>query len=267
MSSLSSRDLEEIRALGGVATECRTEEDLRDELLRRIQATLKAPSGLFFHYSSDGAPGQFHGGFSLGVPEQAPESWRKQWRRKDPFVRHFLRHVAAGGEPVCVSSSVVSPRDYVRSEFYCDFLAPQSVYHILVAGLFRARHMVGVLGLHRPQEASAFSATDMLKVNLILPHFTAAVTNVGMQEQLAARQSIIDTLAQDLACSAVLMLDANLEVVMANHRALDLLGLRADPPPGGHALPAEVRSGCLKAREQLQAAGAAAGTQMDLVLR
>lgn len=256
MTDLSQNDLQSIRRVGGVALECSTLDELRDELFRQIQETLDATSGVYTRFNPHaGDQGRFTSGFSRGVPDGALDQWCQEYQQVDPFVREFLGHIQSGGERVVISSHVVSRRDYVRSAFYCDFLKPQSVYHVLVAGLVRNGEPIGVLGLHRPVGARPFESADVLKMSLILPHLSAALEKVGMVEKLAARQSIIDTLAQDLARSAVLMVDENYRILLANEAATALLHL-----PAGGGVDAPVPDGIKEACSQLRAA-AAAGRQ------
>ena len=251
MTQLTQRDLKRIHTAGGIALECATPLDIRDELLRHIQDTLDAPSSVFFHYRGDGNSGEFYGGFSRGVPEDAPDIWCRDYQQVDPFVGYFLRHLKAGGERVVISSNLVRNRDYVRTAFYCDFLRPQAVYHVLVAGLVRNAEPIALLGLHRPPEAPPFGSNDVLKMNLILPHLSAAVEKVSMIEKLAARQSIIDTLAQDLACAAVVMLDQDFRVLVANESAVSLLHLPHGESDSRIGIPAEIQAGCAALREKI----------------
>ncbi|OGT80050.1 MAG: hypothetical protein A3H91_16725 [Gammaproteobacteria bacterium RIFCSPLOWO2_02_FULL_61_13] len=251
MTQLTHRDLQRIRAAGGIALECSTSTDIRDELLRHIQATLDARSSVFFHFRDDSSSGKFYNGFSLGVPEEAPEIWCRDYQQVDPFVGHFLQHLKSGGERVVISSRVIRNRDYVRTAFYCDFLRPQSVHHVLVAGLVRNSEPIALMGLHRPQEAPPFESNDVLKMNLILPHLSAAVEKVGMMEKLGARQRIIDTLAQDLAGATVLMLDNDYRILVANESATTLLHLPRGDTATGARVVAEIRAGCAALRAKI----------------
>jgi DNA-binding CsgD family transcriptional regulator len=268
MAVLTRRDLENIHRTGGIAVDCATRGDLRDELLRHIQTALSASSGVFTQILFEDGRRNFVAGFSRGVPDGALETWCRDYQSIDPFVRHFMQRVEAGGERVVVSSNVVRNRDYVRSAFYCDFLRPQSVHHVMVAGLVRRSEIIAVLGLHRPRQAAPFSSTDILKMNLILPHLEAAVEKVNLMEQLSARQCIIDTLAQDLSRSAVLMLDQQYRLLLANECAASLLGLRADQGETAAALPDEIHRGCESLRSHAAADGCRAREyRLDFVAR
>lgn len=254
MTVLSQTELQNIGRVGGVALECSTLDELRDELFRQIQDTLEATSGVYTRFDrSAGTNGSFRAGFWRGVPDGALERWCQEYQQVDPFVREFLGHIQSGGERVVISSHVVNRRDYVRSAFYCDFLKPQSVHHVLVAGLVRNGEPTGILGLHRPAGARPFESADVLKMSLILPHLSAAVEKVGLVEKLAARQSIIDTLAQDLARSAVLMVDEHFGILLANESATALLRLPAGGAAAASALPAEILRACTELRTEVAA--------------
>ncbi len=253
MTVLTQNELQNIRRVGGVALECATLDDLRDELFRQIQETLEATSGVYTQFDRNaGDNGRFGAGFSRGVPDGALDQWCEEYQQVDPFVREFLGHIQSGGERVVISSHVVNRRDYVRSAFYCDFLKPQSVHHVLVAGLVRNGEPTGILGLHRPAGARPFSSSDVLKMSLILPNLSAALEKVGLVEKLAARQSIIDTLAQDLARSAVLMVDEHFGILLANESATALLRLPAGSGAAS-ALPEGILQACTELRAEVAA--------------
>ncbi|MCC7413200.1 MAG: helix-turn-helix transcriptional regulator [Gammaproteobacteria bacterium] len=256
MTNLRLRDLDDIRALGGVALECRTPLELRDELLRRIEDAFAAPSAVFFHFDEHAQGERFRDGFSRGVPADAPALWCQNYQHTDPFVDHFLRHIRSGGERVVISSNIVRNRDYVRTAFYCDFLQPQSVHHIMVSGVMQRSRLTALMGLHRPPQARPFSGEDVLKMNLVLPHLAAAVEKVDLLEGLAARQQVVDILAQDLRCAAVFMLDEKDRVLVANESAVALLQLPADGEPVHAAIPGEIGACCRRLREQMTRDGA-----------
>lgn len=254
MTVLTQTELQNIGHVGGIALECTTLDELRDELFRQIQDTLEATSGVYTRFDrAAGDHGRFRTGFWRGVPDGALDRWCEEYQEVDPFVRAFLGHIRSGGERVVISSHVVDRRDYVRSAFYCDFLKPQAVHHVLVAGLVRNGQPTGILGLHRPAGARPFEGGDVLKMSLILPHLSAALEKVGLVEKLAARQSIIDTLARDLARSAVLMVDEHFGILLANESATALLRLPAGGNAGASALPEGILKACTELRADVAA--------------
>ena len=244
MAQLKQSDINHLLGVGGVAGECETQDHLRDELLRRIQHSLDAPSGIFFRFSKERTRSQFFDGFYRGLPDDGPEAWANGYRQHDPFVAGFFEQLEAGGQPVVVSNHMVRVRDFERSEFYCDFLKPQDVYHVLVAGTLRNGRPTGILGLHRPRGAPAFSENDVLKMNLLLPHLNAAVEHVSVSQLVQKQRSAIDLLADDLAHPAVLMLDEKFSAVFANKQALHALGQESRNTLNPGDLPPEIGRAC-----------------------
>ena len=118
-----------------------------------------------------------------------------------------------------------------RTEFYADFCRPRDLFHVIGAIVPIAPGEVALLGVHRQRCQGPFSQSALVQAQLqeILPHLQRALqirTRLA-QSDMAERCA---RAALDVLGTAVLLIDARLEVLYANAMALDLFG--ADPPRG-----------------------------------
>lgn len=127
------------------------------------------------------------------------------------------------------SAEHVRDQELVRTEFYADFCRPRDLFHVIGAIVPVAPGEVALLGVHRQHAQGHFSQGALLQTQLqeLLPHLQRAlqIRSRLAKSSMAERYSRAALDALDIA---VLLLDARLDVLYANTRALDIFG--PDPP-------------------------------------
>lgn len=127
------------------------------------------------------------------------------------------------------SAEHVRDQDLVCTEFYADFCRPRDLFHVIGAIVPVAPGEVALLGVHRQHAQGHFSQGALLQTQLqeLLPHLQRAlqIRSRLAHSSLAERYSRAALDALDIA---VLLLDAHLDVLYANARALEIFG--PDPP-------------------------------------
>jgi len=216
-------DLEDILSLSEIALNCESMDDLQQEILFKIQQTVGAESSVYFDVVHTSLGWQFVNGISYGVPDKAPKTWCDHYQTIDPFTINLLNHLESGDKRIITTADTINPSDYVRMEFYCDFLRPQSIYHMMVVGLPSDSKPVGLIGLHRTSGAPAFSPRDVSKVDAMVPYISAAVRKIKLSEMASERQAIIKALAGDLHHNGVLVLDKDLFPTFLDDHAREVL--------------------------------------------
>ncbi len=251
MTNLQKSDLQEVLNLSQLVFECESLEDLQHRMLLDIQGMVGADTAVYFDVSRTSLGWQFTNGFSSGVPLEAPQTWCDRYQTVDPFVARFSRPRQYGNRQVLTSRDIVQSTDYVHTEFYEDFLKPQSIYHMMAVGLTNGRRPIGLIGLHRSAKATEFSKRNIAKVSAIVPHLSAAVQKIKLEGMNDIRAEIIRTLSVDLHHRGLLILNRDLMPVFLNEKARSVLGLPADNgheivKPIDSLLPEAIRRQCAK---------------------
>jgi len=215
--------------LGRIALECDSQTEFQQTILRRLERTLGAQSSLYFAISKEQSRWSFNCGISRGVPDQGPKLWNQRYYKQDPFVNAFLE-APNEDSPVVVSSQIMSHKKLIATEFYADFLKPQSVYHVLVLGLVSHHKPIGLFGFHRPLGAAHFSRRETEKACLLAPFLSAAVEKATRTEESGCYQSVIDQIAHDSSNQGVIVLNKQHIPLYANSTAEKLLHPAMETP-------------------------------------
>jgi len=215
--------------LGRIALECDSQLELQQTILRRLERSLGAHSSLYFAITRERSRWSFRNGLSRGVPDQGPKLWHQHYHKQDPFVNAFL-DAPNEDSPVVVSSQIMSHKKLIATEFYADFLKPQSVYHVLVLGLISHHQPIGLFGFHRPPGAVPFSRRDAEKACLLSPFLSAAVEKATRTEESGCYRSVIDAMVHDGCNRGVIVLNRIDTPLYANDRAGQLLRPAGESP-------------------------------------
>jgi len=231
MIELKRQDLKDIFTLNEVALGCESIADLQQQTLQQIQKMLGADSSVFFDVNRSSIGWRFVNGASLGVPAEAPKIWCDQYQAEDPFVFRLIRLLQSKNGWLLTSNNTVSHEDYVRMDFYRDFLRPQSIYHMMVIGLKSGSQPIGLIGLHRSKKSRAFTEKEATKVEAFVPYLSAVAQKIKLAEMLTERHEIISTLTNKLHNKSVIVINKELSPLYINESALKILNLKSSPDP------------------------------------
>lgn len=256
MDELRNQDYRDILSLNEVAAGCNTIDELQQHTLFKIQRIVGAESSVYFDVNHTSLGWQFVNGISYGVPKKAPKAWCDHYQTKDPFTSKLLNYLKSGRKHIVTSDETVNHADYIRTKFYCDFLAPQSIYHMMTIGLHDGTNPIGLIGLHRTSRSTAFSTTDISKINAIIPCLSATVQKIKLSEMATEREEIITALSVNFQHKGVIILDETLYPAFLDEKARELLEI---PPYGGHeiihqissCLPSQILEACNKLRHRI----------------
>ncbi|NOZ42130.1 MAG: helix-turn-helix transcriptional regulator, partial [Alphaproteobacteria bacterium] len=226
-------DLKDILSLNEVAISCKTIGELQRHTLLKIQKIVTAESSVYFDVSQTPLGWQFVNGISYGVPKKAPKAWCDHYQTKDPFTIKLLNHLKLGSKRIVISDETINHSDYIRTKFYCDFLRPQSIYHMMTIGLHDGSRPIGLIGLHRTSASTAFSTKDISKINAIIPCLSVAIQKIKLSEMAVERREIIKALSVDMHHEGIMILDRNLFPTFLDDKARTLLKV---PPYSGHEI-------------------------------
>jgi DNA-binding CsgD family transcriptional regulator len=258
MNELGNQDFKDILSLGEIAISCKTIDELQHHTLLKILQIVDAESSVYFDVNHTSLGWQFVNGISYGVPKKAPKTWCDHYQTKDPFTIKLLNHLKIGGKKIITSDSTINHSDYVRTKYYCEFLRPQSIYHMMTIGLHDGKNPIGLIGLHRTSGSTAFSTKDISKIDAIVPYLSAAIQRIKLSEMVTDRREIIKALSVELQHEGVMILDKNLFPTFLDEKARHLLKV---PPYSGHELthtinnylPPEIIQCCQKLSQEINA--------------
>lgn len=223
MHDLQASDLNDVLAVGRMATECNSLDELQNDPLKKMQDALGAATCVYMSMYTDGRHIRFKGDKAHDHPASCMNSWCEQYQPMDPFVRQLMRQYKTDGANIIRSNEVVLEAEFQASRFYNDFLRPMSIYHVMVVGLSYGGKPFGILGFHRPQHKPAFSEKQATKAALMTPYLAAAIQKSRIVEQVEEREWLIERLASDLPYDSVIILDQTLTPIFTSQNAKHLL--------------------------------------------
>lgn len=111
------------------------------------------------------------------------QAWADDWHRRDLWVERFVAH---GMSRVITDEDLVTREEQARSGFYQEWLRHLGIHHMVGAVFPAADGAVGVLGIHRPREAGAYTRSERQRAALVLPHLQRAL-RLGQRLAAASR--------------------------------------------------------------------------------
>lgn len=154
------------------------------------------------------------------IEPTAQETYFRYFASRNPFVRLG----SSGPWPLNVMTDEDRfPKDeFIRTEYYNDFLKPQDIHSVLVVRLGRSDGIQSTLNVTRPEHKSQFEHSDLEIARLLHPHVIRAFN-------LSRRFANLDALAAGLTAAldhslhGVLLLDDTGRIIHANRLAERLL--------------------------------------------
>lgn len=147
------------------------------------------------------------------------QAWAHDWHRKDLWVD---RSVAYGMSRIITDEDLVTREEQARSGFYQEWLRHLDIHHMIGAVFPAADGAIGVLGIHRPQGAGAYRATERRQAALVLPHLQRAL-RLGQRFAAVSHAHAATLQALDKMDTGVLMVDGTGRVIQASSIAERLL--------------------------------------------
>lgn len=147
------------------------------------------------------------------------QAWADDWHRRDLWVE---RSVAHGMSRVITDEDLVTREEQARSGFYQEWLRHLGIHHMVGAVFPAADGAVGVLGIHRPREAGAYTRSERRRAALVLPHLQRAL-RLGQRLAAASRTHAAAWQAIDRFDTGVFMVDGSCRIIHASAMAETLL--------------------------------------------
>lgn len=174
------------------------------------------------HFAAGDAEILFRG----DIPLDAVAAYETHYRRVDLWTTRVAAAVArrpGEGLRAWTSGTLVPDDEFLRSEFYNDFGRRLGLRHVVGAVVPLGPAGVLAIGLHRPARSAAFGRADAVRIEALLPHLRRAM-QLGHRLATGSASASPSFAALDALAVAVLVVDADLRVLVANAAAEALAG-------------------------------------------
>ena len=226
--NLRGRDLSDVLHVSRAALECNEVNELRREVLRLLEEVFKTQSCNFFLCTGRNQKVDLNDVITRGVGDSFLEQFRQYYYKLDPFYKQIF----PSNTSVVTNEQVVSFRDFIKSEYYNDFLRHQSIHYEMVIYLKSGDRRSGVVALFRPKNAVDFSPEEKVKAELMAPHLAGALEKTVVLEQINKSEKIIQSITSDLPNKGIIILDQNLELSYQNEESMKILSILCQSEDG-----------------------------------
>jgi len=164
-----------------------------DRILGLLRVLIPFDAANYFIYSEDWA--ELESGdeasvanlATLDVPEQATAAYIDYYHRIDPIMADYFNTRSP-----LKSSDIIHNRRWEQSEYYFDFLRPNSFYYLLGTDLHYGERIMGTVTLLRSRNGPDFSNEELFSLELLRPHIAEQ-----MYRLLAASHRLVDREANE----------------------------------------------------------------------
>lgn len=147
------------------------------------------------------------------------QAWADEWHRRDLWVE---RSLAYGMSRIITDEDLVAPEEQTRSGFYQEWLPHLGIHHMIGAVFPTTRAAVGVLGIHRPRDAGAYTDQERRQAAQIFPHLQRAL-RLGQRFAELSCQHELTLQALDRFDTGALIVDGVCRILLASAMAETLM--------------------------------------------
>lgn len=246
MTELSRQDVADVLRVGRAALECNSTAELRTKVASTLAIVFDSDSCGFMLPGH--SPGEINlsGGVISGDPNH--EFWMEKYNRCFAHKDQISARLRELAPKVATLDQLVDFEDFLKSEYYREFLLPQSIHYMMFIELRTGNQLIGHIGLHRARHRGDFSPLEVAKAEELAPYLTSALQKTLYLERIAERESIISCMARILPYDEFLVLNADLELIHASEKAAVILhGIYPEVEPSEESmlsLPEDVLQCC-----------------------
>lgn len=225
---LNSGELLDIIEIGRTAIGCDQVDELRKTVVKLAARSFAVERANFFLIRSYPSPRlDLDHIIVQGIDQEYLDLYRQHYNQMDPFLK-----ILSSSAQVATERHVISDCDLCRTEYYNDFLRPQSIHYQLVIYLRSGGQLLGTLGLCRAKGEKNFSSKDLKKAQLLESHLAGALQKAIFMRKLTKSSEIINSICPDLPYKGVMVLDESLEPLYMNEEALKAISCLQEDEQG-----------------------------------
>ena len=197
---ISSAYLEKVAEIGGLACEAAHDEEFAPVLLSKMETLLDAEGAVFYDMSGQFARPVFGESCYLKIEREYGELYGAYYNRMDPCF-NSLKHDEHAQFLATASTmrAVDELPKYVETEYYQDFLKPQSIHTSIIFTLSNEDSLLGLFGFQRPENRDPFGEESHLLVRLAAAPIAQAL---NARRAVASEGSALSVRINDVALTA-----------------------------------------------------------------
>ena len=181
---------------------------------------------------------------SYGISKKNLRLYRQYYHQLDPY----MTIINTNHPPVVSFEQMIPLKKLMRTEYYIDFLKPQSIHDQMNIFFTSSNRLLGLITMFRSCNSPDFSAIDRAKAEMIAPFITAALDRVIAKQKNHALEQTLTSLLTSLPCQGAIVLDQSLSPVYSSESIVNLassLNLKIDPNrPLISNLPEKLQTAC-----------------------
>jgi len=217
MCRLEGRDYKDIIDVNQLAHSSLDTKTIRMRVLSILESMFKAWGGVFLigdHELNKLAVNNIVG---LNVDKSGIDKYAQYYWRYDPIY-----HAALHSRRLVFRNNDILPySDWVKLEYYNDFLQPLNIYRELAICLRLGTKILGQISLLRPRLQSNFNESDILRANLVAPSIAIALRNAILFSKAENERQLLSKLSESLL-EGVIILDYELYPIYISPKAKEM---------------------------------------------
>ena len=217
---LSAEDIDAAIELGSNIVSCRNLDIFKDDILEDIIHFLGAETGTLLTFSTQK---KMNIGYncSYGVSTSMHKDYVNGFFEEDPAVTLLFNEQSDQYLNCTNASKVISLENHIdynqftSGVFYNSFLRPLNIHHLLLMkiALHPDEKNDLLIGVHRPKKRDGFSDINLAKARILMPALTGALANLTSRAHIRERQTIIQSLGEDMNNSGLMILNDKMEIL------------------------------------------------------
>lgn len=210
MSQLSSKEINAITQLSGLAVNCRTEQQLPEIFFQQITELFGSRSSVYYSMGDDVCGKGVWDGLGYEVAADCVAAYEDNYRQYDPCYL-ALTQKAKLGEALIVSTdeAIDSRSHYLQSEYYNEFLKPQKIERSLIFAIQDSEGTLGLIGFHRRKGSQPYQSKHYLMAQLLSSQLAQTMRRQLLEDQLIAQQQQNEFLRSHGSVEACITVDSS----------------------------------------------------------
>jgi DNA-binding CsgD family transcriptional regulator len=204
-------------------------DDIRNTALLHLEPILKAHKSNFFLAQNGDNNLNIKDAAARGIEKKYFDYFEERYYRMDPFI-NAINAALISPKAVYTTDQLVPYGEYVKTEYYNEFIKPQDIYAELVVYLTSGTRLLGVMSFFRPRGRPVFSEEDRVNARRAAPYICATLERALALEDASQKDVVIRSILSGLPHKGIVLMDQNMEPVYVSETARDILSLMPPEP-------------------------------------